>query len=75
MAQIHFYVPSQIEIELRQRAKSHGVSLSRYVAEVVTRDIGEGWPKGYFEEVVGGWRGEPLVRPPQGEAERRDELG
>lgn len=74
MAQIHFYVPSRIETELRQRAEARGLSLSRYVAEMVTHDLGAEWPEGYFEEVVGGWQGEPLVRPPQGEPERRDEL-
>ena len=32
------------------------------------------WPEGFFEEVVGGWKGEPLDRPEQGQAERRDRL-
>lgn len=32
------------------------------------------WPEGFFEEVVGGWKGEPLDRPEQGHAERRDRL-
>ena len=32
------------------------------------------WPKGFFEDVVGGWQGEPLDRPEQGHAERRDRL-
>ena len=26
----------------------------------------EKWPEGFFEEVVGGWKGEPLERPDQG---------
>ncbi len=25
-----------------------------------------GWPAGFFEEVIGGWVGEPLERPDQG---------
>jgi hypothetical protein len=28
--------------------------------------IDEEWPEGFFEEVVGGWKGEPLERPDQG---------
>jgi hypothetical protein len=33
-----------------------------------------GWQPGFFEEVVGGWEGEPLVRSEQPELETRDEL-
>ncbi|WP_017719948.1 FitA-like ribbon-helix-helix domain-containing protein [Kamptonema formosum] len=33
-----------------------------------------GWPHGFFEEVAGGWVGEPLVRDEQGEYETREEL-
>ena len=30
------------------------------------------WPDGYFETVFGGWQGEPLERPEQGEFEQRE---
>ena len=33
-----------------------------------------GWPAGFFEEVIGGWVGEPLERPDQGEYEIREVL-
>lgn len=33
-----------------------------------------GWPVGFFDEVIGKWAGRPLVREPQGEYEIRDEL-
>jgi hypothetical protein len=33
-----------------------------------------GWLPGFFEEVIGGWAGEPLVRPEQGEYEMRAEF-
>ena len=32
------------------------------------------WSEGFFEEVIGGWQGEPLVRPAQGSYPTRDEL-
>jgi hypothetical protein len=32
------------------------------------------WPAGFFEEVVEGWKDEPLERPSQGGFEHRDEL-
>lgn len=33
-----------------------------------------GWIPGFFEEVIGSWEGEPLVRPDQGEYEVREEF-
>ncbi|MBE9130005.1 MULTISPECIES: hypothetical protein [unclassified Coleofasciculus] len=33
-----------------------------------------GWLPGFFEEVIGGWVGEPLVREPQGEYETREQM-
>jgi hypothetical protein len=33
-----------------------------------------GWMPGFFEEVIGGWVGEPLERPEQGEYETRETL-
>ncbi|MBW4592502.1 MAG: hypothetical protein KME46_06170 [Brasilonema angustatum HA4187-MV1] len=34
----------------------------------------QGWMPGFFEEVIGGWVGEPLQRPEQGEFETREPL-
>jgi hypothetical protein len=34
----------------------------------------QGWMPGFFEEVIGGWVGEPLSRPEQGEHETREQL-
>jgi len=33
-----------------------------------------GWMPGFFEEVIGGWVGEPLERPQQGEYETREQI-
>ncbi len=30
-----------------------------------------GWSPGFFEDIVGGWEGDPLTRGPQGEYETR----
>jgi len=34
----------------------------------------KGWMPGFFEEVIGGWVGEPLERPEQGDFEIREQL-
>ena len=74
MPQLHFYLPDAVVKRIKQRAASRGLSVSRYVAEIVGRELGEDWPEGFFENTVGAWEGEPLERPEQGEFEERDEL-
>ena len=63
MPQLHCYLPDIVAKEVQLRAKALGMSVSAYLAEVVRRDIRSTWPEGFFEEVVGGWRGAPLKRP------------
>ena len=72
MTQLHCYVPEDIANQSQRRAKQSGLSLSRYLAELVKRDTGiiASWPEGYFE-IFGKWEGEPLERPPQLALEKR----
>lgn len=72
MAQLHCYVPEDIAQQAQRRAEQAGVSLSRYLAELVKRDAAQagGWPEGYFD-LFGSWQGAPLEREPQGEFEER----
>lgn len=74
MPQLHFYVPEKLAARLRERARGRGASLSRYIAELVRGKLEAGWPEGFFEEVVGCWKGEPLARAPQGALEQRRSL-
>lgn len=74
MAQLHVYVPDEIACRARQLAEREGVSVSRFLARLLERELGPGWPEGYFELVVGSWRGDRLERAPQGDFETRDSL-
>lgn len=74
MPQLHAYVPSRLAERLRARARARGIPVSRHLAELIQRDVGSGWPDGFFEEVVGGWQGGPLRRPPQGRPDKREAL-
>ena len=74
MPQLHLYVPESDAAELRKKAKRRGMSLSRYLAQLVRKEGEKDWPPGFFEEVVGGWHGEPLRRPDQGLYETRAEM-
>ena len=72
MQQLHLYVSDDLAAEVEQRARKHGLSVSRYLAEVVRREVVTDWPRGFFDNVVGGWVGEPLERPHQGDLEARE---
>ena len=74
MPQLHLYVPDEIAETARARAKAVGKSLSSYLADLVVNEVAGEWPEGFFEEVPGGWKGEPLERPTQGRIERRERL-
>ena len=71
MPQMHFYVPKDLAERIRQEAHAAKKSVSSYLAELVKREMAPNWPEGFFDEVVGGWQGEGLQRPPQGEYEQR----
>jgi hypothetical protein len=75
MTQLHCYVPEDIAYQAQRRAEQSGLSLSRYLAELVKRDTGisESWPEGYFD-LFGKWEGESLERPPQLALEKRQEF-
>jgi hypothetical protein len=72
MPQLHLYVPDEVAETAKARAKATGKSLSSYLADLVINEVAGEWPEGFFEEVVGGWKGKPIERPKQGRAERRD---
>ena len=69
--QMHCYIPDAAADVIRKRAEARGISVSRYLAELVQREVGSGWPEGYFEAVVGKWQGEAPTRPAQGRLETR----
>ena len=71
VAQLHLYVPEKVAKELRRRAGAQGLSVSRYLGQLARHEASDGWPEGYFDEVVGGWSG-GLERPPQGAFEKRE---
>lgn len=74
MPQLHLYVPEKDAAELRARARAARMPLSKFLASLVRREIHKGWPPGFFETYFGGWKGEPLERPPQLESSPRDPL-
>ena len=74
MAQLHFYIPDSVADKIKVKAEHAHLSVSRYLAELVKREVANQWPEDYFEE-FGKWKGEPLQRPGQGTYEQRETLG
>lgn len=54
MPRLHPYVSAELASEIARRAEAVGMSVSRFLAEVVRRNIGTAWPDGFFEDIVGG---------------------
>jgi hypothetical protein len=68
------YVPDTTAELLKRRAEERGLTLSKYLAEVVGKEAGnQEWPKGFFEDALGAWEGK-LQRPPQGVYEEREDI-
>lgn len=63
MPQIHLSVDQRTATELAARAAAKGQSLSRYLAELVRREVAQDWPDGYLSAVVGSCAGDPLEEP------------
>ena len=62
-----------IELNSRADIQALGRAISRRGTERLDQEKGSNqWPDGYFETVFGGWQGDPLVRPEQGEFEQRE---
>lgn len=74
MPQLHLYVSDQTAAEIQRLARAAGVSVSKYLARIVSERTGQGWPTGWFDHVPGGWCGEPLESPTQGTFEARQDL-
>jgi hypothetical protein len=72
MPQLHTYVPKSLAARVTARAKARGLPVSRYLADLIRRDVDLGWPDGFFDHVTGGWKGASLRRAPQGRLEDRE---
>ena len=64
MSQLLFYVPDEVEAQIRIRAKKANLPLSKYLADLIKRetDAQNQWPAGYFD-LFDEWQGGPQNRP------------
>jgi hypothetical protein len=71
MPQLHCYVKAELAKKLQDKAQQAHLSVSKYLALLVEKEVETRWPEGYFE-LFGTWQGERLKRPSQGEYETRE---
>jgi len=69
--QLHFYVPDDVAEQIKARAALAKQPVSRYVAELVKRDVSQGWPKDYFERIAGVAHDALIRHEPSGLPEER----
>jgi hypothetical protein len=74
MPQLHLYVSDEVAAEISRRAEAAQMSVSRYLAQLVRERTSTEWPAGWFDTVVGAWRGDPLERPAHLQLESRERL-
>ena len=74
MPNLRLYVPEEIAEAAKAKAEAAGKSLSAWLAELVREKVGDEWPPGFFESLVGGWKGDRLRRPRQNRLERRNRM-
>ena len=70
MPQLHCYIQEELARKLQEKAQQAHLSVSKYLALLVKREVENEWPTDYFE-LFGSWQGESLERAPQGEYEER----
>ena len=63
MAQLHLSVDAETAAQLAEEADLRGLSLSKYLAELLQRAMPSRWPKGYLDAVIGSCADAPLEVP------------
>ncbi len=71
MPQLHFYVPEDVADQIKARAAQVKQPVSRYVAELVKRDVCQGWPKNYFDQISNAAKDTTISYEPPGLPEER----
>jgi len=73
MPQLHCYVKEDLADKLQQKAQQAHLSVSKYLALLIEKEVETRWPENYFE-LFGGWQGESLERNDQDHYETRPGL-
>ena len=73
MPQLHCYVPEEIASQVHQKAEHAHMSVSKYLAQLVLKDVSGSWPENYFD-LFGSWQGVAIKQAEATKLETREEL-
>ena len=73
MPQLYCHVPDELAAKLQLKAEMSHMSVSKYLASLIRRDVEDRRPDDFFD-LAGAWHGEPLSREAPGADVVRDEL-
>ena len=63
MPQLHFSTDWETARYLSEQAQARGLTLSKYLAELVRSQVPDMWPAGCLDDVIGSCVAAPLVEP------------
>ncbi|MCC6151614.1 MAG: hypothetical protein IT461_15285 [Planctomycetes bacterium] len=64
----------RVKVDVKTNLRGEEADVTLTVTPVPKRRKAKGWPKGYFENVIGSLADNPIKRWPQGEYETRKSL-
>jgi hypothetical protein len=72
MSQLHFYVPDNVEAQIRLQAQQAKMSVSKFIAELVKRETAQHnqWPAEYLS-LFDQWQGAPAPSTSELSIEKR----
>ncbi|MEZ5582805.1 MAG: hypothetical protein R3F37_08590 [Candidatus Competibacteraceae bacterium] len=54
MAQLHCYLPDDLAKQFQEKARAAHLPVSKYLALLIKKDLGNQWPEGYFDLFAAG---------------------
>ena len=72
MPQLNVYLPDNLAKAVHLKAVSAGKTDAEYITDIVAAHIHPTWTETYKTQVLGGWRGDPPVRPESALPEERE---
>ena len=76
MPQLTIYLPAEVERKARKASEAASMSVSKWIAERVTRDLDDGWPASVIAAAgaLPGFPSAAEIRKGLGEDSRRESL-
>lgn len=71
MSQLHCYVNDELAKRFQKKAEQAHLSVSKYLATLVEKEVENQWPEGYFE-LFGSWKGDPIEQSTIADYEKRE---